>query len=378
MKNSLFFISIILLVCTFEAHAHRSMYVDGFPSILGDPVAEDELLSYAQSNQIETLLLYGLHVVNANHNLANPETNYILADFISKAKTQFGIVNMGATAENGNFFTNVIDAYNNSRSNPNEKFDIYNLEFEFWNVTGQGSNGYYCTTYLVPNGLPCTNAGGFQFFISTLQTMNNLASNNSHPISVEAYVGWPTAGQLDTIGSNLDRLRLHAYVSNPNTAFSYVDFRLFNYANSHPGADVSIIFSSEPTFMHDWLLNNSMSAAENIFIEDWLYWTSNWSNNINLEGFTYFTYSYNIDIILSTNNFISSESLSIYPNPVKNILSIKNIDNLKNVRIYDVMGSIILETKEEEIDVSYLAKGIYLLQIQTDKYIETKRIIKEF
>lgn len=366
-----------MLICTFELHAHRSMYVDGFASILGDTVAENDLLSYAQSNEIETLLLYELHIVNANHNLSNPETNYILADFISKAKTQFGIVNMGATAENGTFFTNVIDVYNNSRSDPDEKFDIYNLEFEFWNVTGQGSSGYYCTTYLIPNGLPCTNDGGFQFFISTLQTMNNLATNNSHPISVEAYVGWPTAGQMDTIGSNLDILRLHAYVSDPNTAFNYVDLRLFNYANSHPDADVSIIFSSEPTFMYDWLINNSMSAAENIFTEDWLAWTSGWSSNINLEGFTYFTYSYNIDIVLSINNFMVSESLSIYPNPMKNILLIENVDNLKNVRIYDVMGSMILETKEQEIDVSYLVNGIYLLQIQTDKYIETRKIIKE-
>ena len=198
---------------------------------------------------------------------------------------------MGATAENSDFLTNVIDAYNNSRSNPLEKIDIYNLEFEYWQTSATGPGGYYCTTYLTPNGLPCTVDGAFQFYVSILETMTTLANNNTHPITTEAYVGWPTAGQADTIGANLDRVRVHAYVSDPNTAFDYSKNRLIDFANGNPGLDISILFSSEATFMQNWLENNSMLSAENIYRTDWINGSSGWSNNINLEGFTYFTYT---------------------------------------------------------------------------------------
>ena len=79
--------------------------------------------------------------------------------------------------------------------------------------------------------------------------MSTLASNNSHPITTEAYVGWPTAQEASTIGNNLDRVRIHAYVSDPNTAFNYSEDRLIDFANGNPDINVSIIFSSEPIFM---------------------------------------------------------------------------------------------------------------------------------
>jgi len=294
--KSLLFLSFLL--CVLSTNAQRAMYVDDFENIVGDIPAENTLLGYAQSHGIETLLLYGLHIAHANHDLPNSATNFVLADFISKAKTTYGITAVGATAENGDFFTNVIDAYNNSRTDPLEKFDIYNLEFEYWISSATGPGSYYCTTYLIPNGLSCDEAGAFQFFISTLETMNLLASNNTHTITTEAYVGWPSAAQATTIGANLDKLRLHAYVSDPNTAFDYSEDRLIDFANGTPGLDVSIIFSSEATFMQSWLENNSMVSAENIYTTDWTDGSSGWSNNVNLEGFTYFSYTHLTDVPL--------------------------------------------------------------------------------
>ncbi len=291
MQKRSFILSLVLLLSILNANANRAMYVDGFENILGDVSAENTLLSYAQANDIETLLLYGLHIVHANHDLPNPATNVVLADFIAKAKTTYGILKVGATSESANSFTNVIDAYNNSRTDPLEKFDIYNLEFEYWISSATGPGGYYCTNYLTPNGLPCTEAGAFQLYLSILKTMKSLAANNTHPITTEAYVGWPSAAQADSIGANLDNLRLHAYISDPNTAFSYSENRLIDFANGNPGLDVSIIYSSEPVFMQSWLENNSMLAAENIYTTDWMNGSSGWANNINLEGFTYFTYS---------------------------------------------------------------------------------------
>jgi len=92
-------ISLLLIFSGLKANANRALYVDNFAAILGDTAAEDELLTYAQAQGIETLLLYELHLVNANINLPNPATNYVLADFISKAKTSYGILYVGGSGE---------------------------------------------------------------------------------------------------------------------------------------------------------------------------------------------------------------------------------------------------------------------------------------
>ncbi len=361
------------------------MYVDNFENILGDDLEESRLLGYAQSHNIEALLLYGLHIVHANHDLTNPTTNTILSDFIYKAKTSYGILAVGATAENGEFFTNVVDVYNNSRNESLEKFDIYNLEFEFWDNLSTGSGGYYCNTYLSPNGLPCSEEGAFQFYLSTLRTMETLASDTSHPITTEAYVGWPGESQSDSISLYVDRVRISAYVSNPNSAFNYSEDRLIAFANSSADLNISMIFSSEPEFMQQWLENNSMIAAENIFRENWLNGSSGWLNNINLQGFTYFTYSDLTDVPLE----LSSTSLNEKPRDFKidplithQEVFIERSENIDALIIYDVNGQKVkqinpsIPSQHVRLDIENLFAGFYVLLIRTKAGYESHAFIK--
>lgn len=66
------------------------------------------------------------------------------------------------------------------------------------------------------------------------------------------------------------------------------------------------------------------------------------------------------------------ESISIYPNPVKNILNISGTFEL--VEIYDVFGKLVLTSTKNIINTSDLANGIYVLNINTSNSIITKRI----
>ncbi|MFT5250826.1 MAG: thiol-disulfide isomerase/thioredoxin, partial [bacterium] len=60
-----------------------------------------------------------------------------------------------------------------------------------------------------------------------------------------------------------------------------------------------------------------------------------------------------------------NSSLSIYPNPVKDVLTIDGIYN--SVNIYDVFGKLVLTSQTQKtIDVSTLSNGIYMLEINTD------------
>ena len=67
----------------------------------------------------------------------------------------------------------------------------------------------------------------------------------------------------------------------------------------------------------------------------------------------------------------------VYPNPVENILHVKNISDLKFINIYNSLGQFVLQSKRESIDVNHLSKGLYFLQINTSKGVETKRIMKK-
>jgi thiol-disulfide isomerase/thioredoxin len=68
-----------------------------------------------------------------------------------------------------------------------------------------------------------------------------------------------------------------------------------------------------------------------------------------------------------------NSSLSIYPNPVKDVLTIDGIYN--SVNIYDVFGKLVLTSQTQKtIDVSTLSNGIYMLEINTDQAVKTKKI----
>jgi len=63
------------------------------------------------------------------------------------------------------------------------------------------------------------------------------------------------------------------------------------------------------------------------------------------------------------------ELVTVYPNPVQNILNISDASGLKYIRIFTVQGSLVLgkEIKTNQVDVSSLNPGIYLIQFETAK-----------
>jgi len=73
-------------------------------------------------------------------------------------------------------------------------------------------------------------------------------------------------------------------------------------------------------------------------------------------------------------------SFNIFPNPVKEQLTINTENEIINsIKIIDVTGKTIkvFTQNTTTINVVDLAKGLYVLQVQTDKGIGTKRFIKE-
>lgn len=80
---------------------------------------------------------------------------------------------------------------------------------------------------------------------------------------------------------------------------------------------------------------------------------------------------------LQENNFIND--ITIYPNPVKNILNFKTEQNIVKVEIYDIAGRILSSNpvSENKIDLSNLKSGNYILKLYTEKGTVNVKIIKE-
>jgi hypothetical protein len=73
------------------------------------------------------------------------------------------------------------------------------------------------------------------------------------------------------------------------------------------------------------------------------------------------------------------ESLSIYPNPTSETLTINGLENSALLTVLSLNGIQLLSSQisnGEEVDLSFLPKSIYILKIETSKGVITKRIVK--
>lgn len=264
----------------------RGIYIDNFSQILGNTVKEDSLLHYAQDSSFNYLALYDLH----NINFSNANSVNTLASFIRRARENYGIINIGAVGESYSTFRDKIAPYNNAHTNANEKFNVFNLEFEFWTTSSVNPGGYYCTQYLQPNNCGCDSSGGFKFYIAQMHNIDSLASVQG-AIS-ETYVGWFNQGQAQQIVRNTDRILLHAYRINPSSVYGYSQTRLSYLASLNQPVDVMPIFSSEPIFMGPWLASHSNVESYTKYVADYNADASSWKTYIRLKGYHWFDYGY--------------------------------------------------------------------------------------
>lgn len=372
----------ILIAFTLQLNlfAEKGLYVDGFASILGNTNKEDSLLNYAQQNGFTYLALYELQIVHASNDLTTVLTSQPLATFILKAKTMYSILEVGACGENFWWFDNIISVYNTIHSNPNEKIDVYNLEFEFWNTGSVGPGQYYCTTYLTPGGFSCDTTGAFGFYMKELTSIDSLAAIDG--VTSEIYVGWFNAWQASQMILKADRILLHSYVTNVNNVYSYTQTRL-SYLGSGAGiVDVMPIFSSEPGFLGPWLSLNPEPGAYTSYTNDFALETGLWKTNINLLGYQWFAYSFMPYGLPAGVEDITKDVSRVYPNPFLSKIDIENnLSKQLEIEVLNSHGELIYsgESSSKLVPIYFDAftQGIYFLCIYSDGQLIVQKLIKQ-
>ena len=96
--------------------------------------------------------------------------------------------------------------------------------------------------------------------------------------------------------------------------------------------------------------------------------------------------NYWIDNVLFVNGFIddiddfATNNVKVYPNPVKDMLEIRSIESVDKISVYDVVGKLVLSNTptvvSQNMDMSSLPSGIYLIQITIGDASKTVKVIK--
>ena len=85
---------------------------------------------------------------------------------------------------------------------------------------------------------------------------------------------------------------------------------------------------------------------------------------------------------LSVNNMeVDVEDLSISPNPVSNFLQINSLSEMNVINVYNLSGQLVLsknlkKVKSYELNVQEYETGMYILSVESDDEIITKRFVK--
>lgn len=82
---------------------------------------------------------------------------------------------------------------------------------------------------------------------------------------------------------------------------------------------------------------------------------------------------------LASQEVSSSDKVSVYPNPVKDFVTIKSSDKLESAEVYSTTGQMVFSSRNivnNKINLSQLAKGLYILKVKTNKGLQTVKVIK--
>ena len=146
-------------------------------------------------------------------------------------------------------------------------------------------------------------------------------------------------------------------------------------------------------------LNDQQLFSENLKFRKDNSWTVNWGNNtfpngvgvdngadivVNAEGlydiqFNLSTLEYSFKLVtLNVEDYGSKLNIEVYPNPTNDILNISSAD-FTEAQVYDVAGRLIKNATviNQQINISDLSSGSYILQLQGNNNQQTFKIIKQ-
>ena len=262
-----------------ECVSINGMYVslgNGNSGILGDFTQETELLEFAEKNGFNYLIFYDLEGMSGN---SQRQTQ--LANLISRGRASYGIQQVAA-ALGAASSADEVAAYNTAHA-ADERIDVLNLEYEFWNDTDR-------TT-------------AFNNTLNILSYFESVADDAD--LETEIYIGWINEQEGIALANAVDRILVHYYRQNDTNILQYGMERLEYLAAGNANVKIAPIFSNEgptntgdPTayFMGPWLETHAIDQPFKTWITEYHQLGENWQQQLEVMGGTWFLYNYFEDI----------------------------------------------------------------------------------
>ena len=315
---------ILIFLLTFNCHSlfsqnatepdpHRGMYIDKFVktplstssridstfSILSvdanfDGVfeKEDSILKYASDNHITYLNLYDLHKVIGRNLMVWDENlkreinlEAHLNRFMKKAKSKYGITQLGAVSGSDSFFDSLLyfmDRY------PEADFDVLNIEYEFWTNCSVEYPNYVNIQQAMYDAKQAynlahpTNPIMTEAYLAALFTCNSSFGQQNAAESIDGCTNCsPCAGCPNPQPRYSDRILYAWYISNPGS-MNLTEQNLFELSSTEDSTDFHPLLYSESfntggtaNFTGAWF---PLAPQNNIFTAEEAYYTA-WRNN---------------------------------------------------------------------------------------------------
>ena len=146
-------------------------------------------------------------------------------------------------------------------------------------------------------------------------------------------------------------------------------------------------YTSDPLFanvsINDFTLNsssNGINKGNNSFYNTNKYGDYDLAGNTRIQETTIDIGAFEKQITLSSSDIINEKSVRIYPNPVKDILNFTTQDRIIKVEIISMDGKKVFDKNmndEKKINIQNLPKGLYLINMLTDKSSQSVKLIKD-
>jgi len=82
-----------------------------------------------------------------------------------------------------------------------------------------------------------------------------------------------------------------------------------------------------------------------------------------------------------SNSAFNSTDFTFYPNPVNDILSISTASTVDNLKVYNMLGQMVIETAPKasnpQVDMKELQSGVYLVTLEVEGSLQSFRVIKQ-
>jgi minor extracellular serine protease Vpr len=238
---------------------------------------------------------------------------------------------------------------------------------------------------------------GNTYFVNGCELITKVESSGASPITGKTTAkAWIDSTLKDFVQR---RIEINADINNSTSTgkvtlfYTQADFDLFNQtatkklptsstddANKknivvHYYAGISKDNTGKPESYSNAVINTPVAADKIVWNDTYKYW------EITIDAIGFGGY------LLSTNETLANienslNLLSVYPNPVINELSINLPSDVKEakINIVDISGRNVVNTEikqaNNKVNVSHLAKGVYIVEIKIDKGSITKKIIK--